>query len=123
MTDIYHDSAMGVTAEHPGLTHSVQLTWFAPNGNDVLGNKHHLPMSINDARSLLDHLAQSIRRAEDQRFDDARRGPCSTCGGIRMIDVPRPNGRDTWREHCPDCPPADVFEFKAPQRAAGSESV
>lgn len=122
MADVYHDSAMGVTAEHVGHTHSVAVNWFAPDGKDVLGDKHILSLSIDNARFLADHLLQAIRQAEDQRLDDARRGDCTTCGGRRMVDVPGPGGRP-WRDHCPDCPPADVFQSRAPQRADNARSV
>jgi hypothetical protein len=114
MADIIHDHS-SLRAEQIGWTHKVDLRWFHyPNGTTHSPDTHHLPMSIDDAEDLMVSLQQAIRQARDRQLDDARRGQCDTCKGVRMVSKEVHGRMVHSHSHCPDCPPADVWEGPMP---------
>lgn len=114
MADIVHDHH-SLRAEQIGWTHRIDVRWFHyPNGTGHPSDTHHLLMSIDEAEDLIVSLQQAIRQARDRRFDDARRGQCDTCQGVRMVSKEVHGRMVHGHSHCPDCPPADVWEGPIP---------
>lgn len=92
-----------VSVDRNRIDHSLTLHAYGvdPDGNRI---RIEIDVPAGEVPSLMTAIIINGGHLLTDVADAWRRGDCSTCLNIRLVEQPRAGGR-TERVHCPDCSP------------------